>query len=423
MSDVQKWRFGDVSAGDHIVFIYDETPELTAFAAPFIKEGLAKGERCLYVLGDFGVTEATEALVAEGVDVDRENQRGALTLMTDEEFAGPPPIDPSRLADLIHRKATEVASSGFTGLRIAGEMTWTLKAPIPDRALVEYELLLEESTGPGFLTVACMYQRDRFDPAVLQQLIRNHAKVVAADYVYLSLSTLFQNLARGDLQELAKSAHERRVPKGGFFFHQGDAPSEVFVLMNGMVKLVRTDPDGRGVILRIIKPVEPFGDRAALGGGGGRLASAEALEDSRALAWDSAAILHVITTHPALSLNAIRFLEERLEKERGRLLDIATAGVEQRLARQLLRLAQSVGRKTAEGAVIGVSLSGQDLAELVITTPYTISRILADWRRLGIADVQRERILLRDQKRLAAIADMRARGELPEFGKSDPPLA
>lgn len=413
MGDVQRRRFGHISAGDHIIFIYDDTSELTAFAVPFIQEGLAKGERCLYVLGDQSLAEAVEAFSARGVDVAEESQRGSLEVVTGEKFAGPPPIDPLRLADLVRTRGKEAESGGFTGLRLAGDMIWALKASVPDRALVEFEHLLERADRS--LTIGCMYRRDRFDPAFLQQMIRTHAKVVAGDYVYLSLSALFHNLARADLQELTKSARERRIPKGGFYYHQGDPAAEVFMLMSGMVKLVRTDPDGRSIIMRIVNPIEPFGDRAALGGAS-RFVSAEALEDSRALAWDSSTLLQAIITHPGVSLNAIRLLEEGVEEERGRLLDLATAGVEQRLARLLLRLAQSVGRKTAEGVVLPMSLSGQDLAELVITTPYTISRILADWRRLHFADVQREQILLQDQERIAAIADMSRRGELPRDG-------
>lgn len=412
-------RQGAGRVGDHVVLIYEDTPELTAFAAPFIKEGLARGERCLSIVDDLERTEITEALAAKGVDVTREDQRGALVLMNAEQFAGPPPFDPKRMIELIRRRITEATSHGFAGLRIAGEMTWTIKAGVSDRALGEYELLLEKAAGPGPLTVACLYRRDRFDPAVLQHMIRSHPKVIADDSVYLSLSALFQNLTQADLQELVRSSHERCVPKGGFYFHQGDPAPAVYMLTSGMVKLVRTDSDGHSVILRIAKPIEPFGDRLALGSAT-RLASAQALEDSRALAWDRPAILQAITTHPEVSLNAVRLFEERVEQERSRLQDLATSGVERRLARLLLRLAQSIGRKTVRGLAIEVSLSGQDLAELVIATPYTVSRILADWRRLGIADAQRDRILLLDPKRVAAVAHMHMGEELPRWVSAIP---
>lgn len=72
---------------------------------------------------------------------------------------------------------------------------------------------------------------------------------------------------------------------------------------------------------------------------------------------------------------------------------------------RILGLGQYVGRKTRRGAVIEVPLSRRDLAELVITSPYTVSRILAEWRRLDILDAQRTRIVVRDLERLAAIAE------------------
>ena len=423
MSDVRRQGFGEVSPGDHIVFIYENTRELTAFRVPFIKEGLARGERCLYVVDDQELPEVTEALAAAGVDVDRESRRGALVFMNGEEYAGPPPLDPLRMVELLRRRAAAAASSGFTGLRVAGQMTWTLKAGVPDRALLEYEVLIEQSTGPVPFTAACMYRRDRFDQAVLQQMIRSHPKVVADDFVVLSLSALFQNLARVDLQGLVRSAREHRIPKGGFFYHQGDPASalKVYVLTSGAVKLVRTDPDGRSVILRIVKPMESFGDRLTLGDTT-RYVSAQALDDSQAFAWDAPTMLQAITTRPAVSLNVVRLFEELLEKERTRLQDLATSGVEQRLARFLLRLAQSIGRQTVRGLAVDVSLSGQDLAELVIATPFTVSRILADWRRLGIADSQRDRILILDLKRIRAVAGLRDRGDLTKIGEGSSPL-
>jgi len=412
MSDVQRSRFGEARAGDHIVFIYEETLELTAFAVPFITEGMARRERCVYIVDDLERAEVTAALAAGGVDVDRESRRGAMLLINGEEYAGPPPFDSSRLVESIRRRAAEARSGGFAGLRIADQMTWTLEARIPDHTLVEFEMLLDKAAGPDPLTVACMYRRDRFNPAVLRQLIRSHPLVVASDFVSLSLGGLFHNLDRAVVQGLIQSAHERRVPKGGCYFRQGDPAADIYVLMSGLVKLVRTDSDGRSVIVRIVKPMELFvGDPAVLEDATCPASvSAQALVDSRALAWDAPTMLHAMLTHPAVSFNVVRSSGERVEEYVSRLQDLATSSVERRLARLLLRLAHSVGRKTVQGLAIEVSLSGQDLAELVFTTQYTVSRILADWRRVGIADAQRDRILLLDPERIADVAHMDVRG-------------
>jgi CRP-like cAMP-binding protein len=201
-----------------------------------------------------------------------------------------------------------------------------------------------------------------------------------------------------------QSAGERRKSKGEFYFHQGDQATEVFVLMDGAVKFVRTDPTGHNVILAIVTPPEPFGHVSALGRRPW-IASAQALDDSRALEWDVSTILQVMMKHPAVSLNTIRLMVERIE-EGVALVQDAASPVERRLARVLFRLAQSAGHRMPQGIAIELSLSGQDLAEFTGSTPYTVSRILAEWRRLRIADARRERIIILNPQRIAAIAGL-----------------
>jgi len=308
-----------------------------------------------------------------------------------------------RALDHLRRKVREALADGFAGLWLVAEMTWALAADIRGDVLEEWESLLEQTREADALIVACLYHYTRFAPDLLRHLIRSHSKVIADDYVSLSLSVLFQNLARTDLRGFMQAAREHRIPRGGFYFRQGERAIEVYLLVSGYVKLIRTDPDGRNAILRIVKPSEPFGDRAVLGGTT-RLASAQALEDSRAFAWEATTFFQGMMTHPVVSLNAARLLEERVEEQRDQLHDLATSSVKRRLARLLLRFAQSLGRKTPRGVAIRVVLSRQDFAEMIGTTYYTVSRALAEWRRLDIVDVQRQRILILDQKRLAAIA-------------------
>jgi CRP/FNR family transcriptional regulator, nitrogen oxide reductase regulator len=398
----QQW--GELRPGDHIAFIYDDARELAAFIVPFIKDGLAQGERCGYVVDDLERSEVTAALVAGGVDVNREIERGALVPLNAEEFYGPPPFDALRVVERIRQRELDARARGFTGLRIAVEGSW-LNERIGDDALGEFESLLNKGVGPGTLALACLHRRDRLDPAVLRQVINSHAKVVAGDYVHVSLSALFQALARSDLQRLWQSAGERRKRKGEFYFHQGEHANEVYVLTDGALKLVRTDPAGQSVILYIVTPNEPFGHVSALGGST-RLASAQTLEDSRALVWDVPTILQVMMKHPEVSMTAMRLMVERIEEAVVHVQDLATSPVERRLARVLFRLAQSVGHTIPQGIAIELSLSGQDLAELTSTTPFTVSRLLAEWRRLQIVDAGRERILILNPQRIAAIAGL-----------------
>jgi CRP-like cAMP-binding protein len=92
-----------------------------------------------------------------------------------------------------------------------------------------------------------------------------------------------------------------------------------------------------------------------------------------------------------------------------RLLDryqeLATERVEQRVARALLRLARQVGQKEEDGILINLPLSREDLAEMIGTTLYTVSRILSRWEHQGLVKTGRERVLIRNPHALVDIAE------------------
>jgi CRP/FNR family transcriptional regulator, nitrogen oxide reductase regulator len=406
---VLKQERADVRAGDHILSVYEGVTDLASFVVPFIAQGQARGDQILYVTDDLRLSEVTQALAAGGVDVNREIERGHMGFLTAQEWYGLPRFDATsedgilRVIDLFRRRVREAAARRFAGLCVAVEMTWALKAGIPEDTVVALEDLYDEAAaGIGNLTAACMYRRGRFAPATLRRMLRNHRKVAAGNLVHVSLNPMFENLAETDQRALLRSSRERRVPKGGFFFNQGDEAREVFLLTRGKVKLVRTDRDGRNTILDLEAPTEIFGERAAFARTP-LLASAQALEDSCALVWDVSTILEAMMCHPSIALNVARMMAEQVEGALARIEDLASVRVELRLARLLRLLAQTMGRPTPQGIVVEVPISGQELAEMIGTTPYSVSRLLAGWRRLGIVDAQRDQILILQLHRLTGL--------------------
>src|SRR5689334_4265734 len=164
----RRQEFAETRPGDHVILVYETPAELFAFVVPFIKQGLATGERCIYVAAESKPADVMDALSAGGVAVDREMKRGAFTVMTPREYLGSPPFDPVRVVRRLQDRRTEATSAGFAGLRVADEMSWAGKDGLPDELLGEYEALLE-ALGPDRPTLACIYRRDRFDPAMLER--------------------------------------------------------------------------------------------------------------------------------------------------------------------------------------------------------------------------------------------------------------
>jgi CRP-like cAMP-binding protein len=134
-------------------------------------------------------------------------------------------------------------------------------------------------------------------------------------------------------------------------------------------------------------------------------ATAQALEDSSALAIESGFLHKMLETSPKISFDLMTLMTSYIQEMQARYRELATERVEQRVANALIRLAGQSGIKSMKEAGIELSLSRQDIAEMTGTTLYTVSRLLSEWERQGIIETGRERISIINPHGLVRIAD------------------
>ncbi|GIX48534.1 MAG: Crp/Fnr family transcriptional regulator [Candidatus Tectimicrobiota bacterium] len=234
---------------------------------------------------------------------------------------------------------------------------------------------------------------------------------------FLQQVRFFQGLSEAEAAAVLDAAWPRRVARDGFFFHQHDTATTLYVLRQGQVKLSQLTPEGHQVLLRYVGPGEMFGGIAVLAQSAYPV-SAQAVEDSLALAWDGERMARLMERYPRLALNALRLVAARFRELQDRYRELATERVERRVARALLRLARHRGRKVPAGVLIDLPLSRQDLAELTGTTLYTVSRLLSRWDQQGLLHAGRERVLIRTPHELERIAeDLPPSAPLPPAGE------
>ncbi len=220
----------------------------------------------------------------------------------------------------------------------------------------------------------------------------------------LRRAALFANLPTADLATVVEQARPRTMARGGFFFHQGDPATTLYLLTEGHVRLTQITPEGHQVVVRFIAPSQIFGGIAILGDAD-YPAAAEAVDSCAALAWDGPALAALLEHSPRFAFNLVRHLAGRVQELQDRLRELATERVEQRVARALLRLVRQTGRRVEGGVLIDFALSRQDLAQMTGTTLYTVSRILSRWEEEGIVASGRTRVLVRVPHRLVALAE------------------
>ena len=214
---------------------------------------------------------------------------------------------------------------------------------------------------------------------------------------------VFQNVTDDDLDQIVQNSLTRSIEEDGFFFFQGDAADYLYVLLRGQVKLLQTDPRGHQVNLRTIYPWQMFGALGAVRDLAKYPATAQALENSTALAIKGIFLREMMKTRPYLSLDLMKLMTSYIQEMQARYRELATERVEQRIARALLRLTSQAGQKSEDG--IDLVFSRQDLAEMSGTTLYTVSRVLADWERQGLVRAGRGKVRITDPHELVRIAE------------------
>lgn len=214
----------------------------------------------------------------------------------------------------------------------------------------------------------------------------------------------FKNLSEIGLRIVLESAHTHAVAEGGFVFYQDDPAENIYVLVDGRIKLTQLSLDGQQVIMRIATPWTMI---AAIGVVAEALypVSAQAAVDSKVIYWSQKVMLKLIEEYPVLALNAVEMLASHVREYQDRYRELATERVERRLARTVIRLAGQAGLKTDEGVLIDLHLTRQDLAEMIGTTLYTVSRIISQWESQGLVYAGRERLVIRFPHGLVRIAD------------------
>jgi len=216
---------------------------------------------------------------------------------------------------------------------------------------------------------------------------------------------VFKNATDDDLHLILSNSVERSVEDGSFFFMQGDEAAYLYVLLSGQIKLLQSNPNGQQVNLRTIYPFQMFGALGIVRSQAVYPASAQALEDSSALAIKSELLHEMIKTRPYLSFDLMNLMTSYIQEMQERYRELATERVEQRVANALIRLVGQSGFRAENDSGIDLSFSRHDVAEMTGTTLYTVSRLFSEWERQGILKTGREKIRIMKPHDLVRLAD------------------
>jgi CRP/FNR family transcriptional regulator, cyclic AMP receptor protein len=204
---------------------------------------------------------------------------------------------------------------------------------------------------------------------------------------FLRKVSLFSELPEAELRQLAGVVREQHYRKNTTLFHIDDPGNALFILKSGVMKITIEDQNGREIILRMVYPTEFFGEMALLDGMP-RSATVTTQEPCEALIIYRQHFLELIDTSPRILLNMTTVLSRRLRKMNELIRSLVFFDVYGKVARVLLTLVAEKGRVTAQGTVIDLRLTQQELAELAGMSRETMTRTLRDFQQAGVVRIE-----------------------------------
>src|SRR3977135_1197696 len=130
---------------DHLCSIYESSEEHFAVAIPFIRIGLDRGEKCIYIADDGTEADVRDAMYAGGIDAERTIASGSLVLEKKENaYLKNGSFDPDWMFTFWADATAEAMRQGFSARRATGETEWVLRGAPGLERWMEYESRLRQ---------------------------------------------------------------------------------------------------------------------------------------------------------------------------------------------------------------------------------------------------------------------------------------
>ena len=213
--------------------------------------------------------------------------------------------------------------------------------------------------------------------------------------VILKMNPMFSDLGSDELQRLSNLCHTQHLGVGEVLFQKGDSGDALFGIRRGQIRIETGAADGSRLTLNFMGPGELFGEVAVLDSQS-RTADAAAAEATELFVLRREDFLSFLEREPKVAIKIIQLLCQRIRWQSERMEESVLQPLPVRLARRLCALADDFGSE--------VHISQEQLGVFVGAARESVNRQLQLWRKDGILDLQRGRILLQNLTKLTALA-------------------
>lgn len=210
-------------------------------------------------------------------------------------------------------------------------------------------------------------------------------------------------LNKEELIKLAACKTSFTIKKGESIFEEGDIVNGIYCVTTGACKLSKLSPNGKDQIIKLVKAGELLGQRSMISDEAANL-SAVALEDMEVCFIPKSEVINMFDNNNKFSMNMMKTICGDLKDASEHMISISQKTVKERLAETLLYLEDTFGKN--EDGSLRIQLSREELAGMIGTATESCIRLLSDFNKNGLIELNGKKIVLKSISKLKRIADI-----------------
>ncbi|MDE3742619.1 Crp/Fnr family transcriptional regulator [Maribacter sp. D37] len=209
-------------------------------------------------------------------------------------------------------------------------------------------------------------------------------------------------MSKAELKKVSDTKVTKKVKKGEALFEEGDKLDGVFCVRDGISKLSKLSANGKDQIVKLASKGEVMGQRSVIAEEYTNL-SAVAVSDMEVCFIPKDSIVHTLNRNPDYAVEILRHMAHDLKEADDVIVNMSQKTVKQRIAEAFLYLKSNYGED--EQGFLVLTLSREDIANVVGTATESAIRIISEFKKKGMIKTSGKKIGVLNEKLLQELTE------------------
>ena len=214
---------------------------------------------------------------------------------------------------------------------------------------------------------------------------------------------LFRHLLELELQDIMLNKITETYKRGSLVYQEGNRMKGFCCVQSGIIKVYKTGFDGKEQIIRFAKAGDIIGYRSVVSNEPA-CTTTEVIEEAVLCHIPTEILLNLVKNNGNFAVELMKLTCKELGEANSYITDIAQKTVKERLAEILIHLDDEFGQDPQ--GVLKISLTREELSNIVGTATESIIRLLSEFKSLGYIEINGRKIKILDKPGLKFIANI-----------------